>query len=731
MRTLPAGMAAKIDTQVFAGTSKATTRVLIQKWTLREYTYSMNRYASALFQFVKDTQAQDMLVPWAEELPNVRSVSIERSTDDQVGRLTMELWNTTRLPPGALPVQELDPFDAPGFYTYNRGNTPLSPQWGHDPKTIWTGMLVPDRLIRVYQGYGVDYDKPPEKDPNLILTGIFLIDDVTYSADGLITVEARDLGRILIDQIMFPPVIPFGSYPMSWSQYKLIDRPKIPQASTAWVKPTLNTASGTPPTGGITTQFGHHPSHAVDASSHNQGTYWLSEGFNVPNHPSSYVWWEGKLNGVLPSAVKLGVRGGPYRVYVSLYTDKARGGSKTGWRGSKNIPYVKASTLPDNKSKIPYAMTFISPHNSTKEVKVPVRLKGVTKIRFTFTNLYNSRHQPKPYRAAVRDIQVLVGTTIMVAPTPPQELVGNYGDYSDIVKKLLAYGGFFWPRFATQKFTRDSEKEYFWDVGDEWLGKWQKSPAASPGYPYFGRIWGDIKMSGTQGKVDLGMEIWDKKPIMDGINYVKDILGFIFFVDATGGAVFRPPNVFSLGNWRSDPDGFATTRVEEFITLRDTQAIIGLRSKLSSRNLRERVFVANTNGKVGAIVHGRLPYPVNLRRVAGWTDQNFEKVDECVVMADMITLRQMFTYRTNSIRIVANPAIEIDDQIKIEERVTGDAFYHYVRGVSSKWTAEDGKWVMDLTTSWLGSDPHGEWAFKTANFRDETRRYLLALGAIA
>ena len=97
-------------------------------------------------------------------------------------------------------------------------------------------------------------------------------------------------------------------------------------------------------------------------------------------------------------------------------------------------------------------------------------------------------------------------------------------------------------------------------------------------------------------------------------------------------------------------------------------------------------------------------------------------------MADMITLRQMFTYRQNSLRIPADPRIQVDDQVEIQERTTGEAYKHYVRTISSQWDLETGVWSYDLTTSWLGTDPQGQWAFKTKGLSAATIAYLTALG---
>ena len=99
-------------------------------------------------------------------------------------------------------------------------------------------------------------------------------------------------------------------------------------------------------------------------------------------------------------------------------------------------------------------------------------------------------------------------------------------------------------------------------------------------------------------------------------------------------------------------------------------------------------------------------------------------------MADMITLRQMFTYRQNSLRIPADPSIQIDDQVEILERTTGEAYKHHVSGIDSTWDLEKGTWYFDLTTSWLGESPSGEWAFDTEGLSAATVTYLTALGQI-
>jgi len=717
MRTLPAGMAAKIASGDLTGAAKATTRVTIQKIQLALHQVDTQVYSSVIFPSSTDP---------ARELPNVKSVHWERAAQNSVGSLTMELFNTKPLPPGTGPDVG-DQFDLLGYYTYNRGRTSYSQSnWGHTANE-WQDFLVPDRLVRIYQGYGVDYAVVPENDPNLLLMGTFLLDDVTYTADGLITVEGRDVSRLLYEQIMFVPVVPSTHYPLSFEAYHEVPNAPVITSSVGWVRPTYEGSSNGQKNSTTEVQFGHHPNDAFDTSiDPSTGTYWLSRGNDVPNHPSSFEWIQGAMPGVNPlSAVKVAVRGGPYRVFLSIWTDTAKGGAKTGWNGIALIPYQKAEPpggtgggLIEKFAKIPYIVSSAVGFGATFNFNFPA-VVGVTKIRLTFTNLYDTKHQPGPWRVAVRDFQVAQGTTTSVVTGTHIE--GDYGDYSEIVKRLLSYGGFYWPQNGSQPLTNGNTKTYTFPTADPYL-----SNSARPG-----RVWGDIQMSGTAGPAALGVEVWDKKPLIDGINYVKDVLGFVFYVDETGGSIFRSPNTFKLGNWLVNAEGVNAARTTSFLNIYDNEIILGLRAKLSSRNMRESVFVANVDGRIGAVATGRIPHPSGFRRVAGWTDQNFATAAECQVMADLITLRQLFTFRQNSLRIPANPAIQVDDQVKIFERTTGDAYFHYVHSISSDWALGTGKWTYDLTTSWLGESPTGgEWAFDSNGLAPETQAYLTALGQI-
>lgn len=682
----------------YVGDARPMMRATIQKLSMLEVPVGDQVYAAAVFGQT-DRPA---------ELPNLKSVEWSRSTSQDAATCTLVLYNTIPLPLGQVPERD-EELDVPGFYTFNRGTTSWSTsRWGHTANG-WRDRIVPDRIIRTYEGYGFDPDVSPEDDPDMYLSGVWKIDDVEYTHDGLITIKCRDLGSLLIEQIMFPPVVPFKHYPLRFSPYRTVNDPPtvVTTGSTIWKRPSYDTDSNRPYVGNGSV-YGHHGTDAFDTST---STYWMSIGNATPDQPYAYEFIQGKFAAGTLSAVKFRVWGGPYRVYISVKT-------ASGWKGTQTVPYDpnNPASAP-NGADIPFLYSFKVTKEQDVSYKLPTAVAGATHVRITFHNLYNSGIGQFPYRAGMRDVQVAIGTTTSTS-IPQSHTEGDYGDYTEIVKRLCCYGGLYWPIDPNLAFFTETDGDVTTLV-----------PASSDPYIVTGRAWGDFENTGTFGPADLDETIWDKKPLMDGITYVKDIVGFIFFIDETGGAVFRSPNIWSVGNYIGD-GGPNAGRTSEVITIDERQTMIGLTASLSSRNIREKVFVANVNGRLGAVVKGHNPYPSNLRRVAGWTDQHFETQEECIVMADLITLRQLFTYRTDTVVIAGNPAIQIDDQVRLYERVTNEGYLQYVDGISSSWDLETGEWTYQLSTHWLGDAPFGSWVFDPANLDPATQQYLQTLGKI-
>lgn len=648
------------------------------------------------------------------ELPNVKSVTWGRSVDGGVATMSMTLWNMRAMPIGWTP----DPpsiFDQPGFYTPTRGLAFFSESEFSHGATGWQNWLVPDRLIRTYEGYGFDPEEIPETDPHLVGSGVWRIDDVSFGTDGMIRVECRDVGSALLDQVMMPPVVPVASYPLTFETRHAVDNPDIVTTSGGWFRPVYDLDSNFYWIGNDEL-YGHHGRDAFDSSN---SSYWFSIGNSAPEEGFSFEWVQGKFSSRTVSAVRLKTWGGPYLCYVSVWA-----GGK--WQGSKNVPYFPAPGSAPNASKIRYSYSFIADREDTTTFKLKKAITGATKVRLTFTRLTRSSLGRNPYRAGVRKLEVSSAVTTSVdggTHVEPKTSPPAISDYTDIVKILLAYAGWHWPRKASVSFQTYSDGT-----------KVDQTPATSDsvlgGGTTTGRVWGDFELTGTSPVVAIGVDAFDKKPVMDGISMVRDTVGFIFFIDEDGAAVFRSPNIWSVGNWVGN-GATTASRVDDIIELRDTETIMDLSATLSSRSIRESVFVGNLAGQVAGMSKGHNPYPSGLRRVGGWTDQHFKTAEECQIMADLITLRQLFTYRTDKVRIPANAAVQIDDQVRLVESITEEGFLHYITGIQMNWDIETGKYTYDLSTHWLGETPFSNWTFNPDDLAEETRAYLIALGKIS
>ena len=200
MRNVPSAMTATWRGGDYTGDKRPMVRATLQHAGVYIAGYPFNKYSSLVFGAIERPR----------EMPNIKSVQWTRSIDQDVASMTMVLFNTKPLPLGMMPTRDLD---YPGYYTYDRGATSFANRWGQTPNE-WANLLVPDNIIRTYEGYGFDATKIPEKDGHLLSSGTWRIDEVEYTHDGLITVTCRDIGSILIDQIIFTPVVPRNFYPL-------------------------------------------------------------------------------------------------------------------------------------------------------------------------------------------------------------------------------------------------------------------------------------------------------------------------------------------------------------------------------------------------------------------------------------------------------------------------------------------------------------------------------------
>lgn len=161
------------------------------------------------------------------EIPNLKTVIIDRSMQNQAGTIQVVMYNTVA-PPDGEGGDSPQAFGRPGYFSYARGQAgETSVRWGQAPNS-WKDVLRENALLRVYQGYGGQSLSLAEAiaNGNLMLTGVFLVDSVqivsgggTGGEGGLLTLNGRDMSKLLIDQPAWPPVVPAAFYTSAGIQY--------------------------------------------------------------------------------------------------------------------------------------------------------------------------------------------------------------------------------------------------------------------------------------------------------------------------------------------------------------------------------------------------------------------------------------------------------------------------------------------------------------------------------
>lgn len=738
MRVVPEAMTEAWLAEDKTGDRRPVLRATVQVVRLQHYpydtasapggTFDHDRHRTGNFASILFAQTG-----WIAEIRNILEFEWSRSVNQDVAEATMTLKNSEAVPIGNTEVNA-DEFDLPGYFSPGRDGS--TNPWGYG-ESPWSGVLAPDRMVCTYEGYGRDDSVYPAEDENLVQSGTWLIRSVDLNDAGEIVLHLQDIGRLLIDRIVFPPVVPKPEYPVTWSKIRteqvqardttggswkrLTNRMgKAKSSNSAYIGKGLVDppyANYVAPDGSVN---GHHPRHVLDTNAANDAkTWWQSTG---QTRYWDVVWWEIDFNSPqVISGVRLTQQGGPYRAYVSLHNG-------TKWLGTKRFDRSHMTEGIDNGFDVPWVRAEILDQGATAvDLSLPRVYKHITKLRVSFSRLIDTQVGNYPFRAGLKKVSIYTGkaSELGFAKGPVFKSVGNIHDWSDPIRWAAAWGGFYWP-------TTGSGKAW---VRQGWVDADVDVHFASPD-PRLpkGRVWGDIMDAGTAPVADLTADLFDKQPLADIISYARDTLGFTFFVDEQGAIIWRMPNIWTIGNYLSPTTIGEHTRERstDIIELSDDEALFNYSTTLDSKNIRERIFVANTTGKVGSVIRGYTPYKVNFDRVAGWSDQGFATRKECRVTAEMIAARQKFDYKRGHATIPGYPAIQIDDQIRIFERVTHETNYHYVESISSRMSFrdEDATWTYDLETHWLGTNPEGAWIIKSSELSNVTKSYLQTMGVI-
>lgn len=412
----------KIETRTLTGPNAVNGRVtVVPAWQLKSTPPSYGNSVRGPFRYWGNGLEEHY------EVPAIESIQISRPSTQDVATCNITIYNSWHEINTADPEQT-HRLGKPGYFWPKRGEGDSASTWNQepgrgayrkngswDPSFSWRNVLMEDALLFTYQGYGgrptdgnyVSIDKNLD-DNHILPTGVWLIDTVTGSANGMMQIECRDIGRLLLDQIVFPPLIPAGLYPLEYtvagkSAFESPWGPKVKTgvspASRGEVKVSSWTGSGDSDS---TNPF--KSNLAVDGQ---PSTYSLSEAYGSPlevtpgggGQPPAVFWQFGINQNV--SAIKFTPWAGGYTAYISVRV----GGV---WQGTTNIP----TSSPGRN--IPYVQTIGVPQYVPDGFELPVDvnlggspdvLYNAEAIRITFTDLYYSTRASSAgnYRGGLRD----------------------------------------------------------------------------------------------------------------------------------------------------------------------------------------------------------------------------------------------------------------------------------------------------------------------------------------
>lgn len=602
------------------------------------------------------------------EIPGIKSVVIDRALTEQAATIVLTMYNTVT-PANGVAGDNPDAFGRPGYYSYARGvNTEALARWGL-ATNVWQDLLRENALLRVYQGYGGQALSLADAITagNVMLCGVFLADSVSIvsGADGggLLTLNGRDMAKLLIDQYAWPPTIPQAFYTSAGIEFYhgggsvtgvvTQDQNQIFRQFCQFL--SCSGSVGDAPIDG------HIPSNATDDVA---GTYYESEGFATanPGSPPNYtctvnceisaVWVESP-NGL-----------GLYTVYASIQEDGA-------WLSDGGTFHGQGYT-------VSFGVT-----SGGGWIQLP-RTYQCQFLMITFTDLILTGESP-PYRAAARAIRTGLNGLAIVAPnpgidvySPRNDFQGNYSDYGQIVSDFCMWAGFYLKR----------------DVPLD-------------GYP---QNFGYIEYTGAYNSVGpIPASTWDKTQISDCIATVATIVGYVFRVGERGEVIFCTPNWWSPGNYDEHNVHYNTWPVlDEAINL------TAYTQTTSDQSLVSEIIVAPVDpylfgGTPNATTVTRF-IPPNIASLHGINKPAMIGVPldvpvsagDQAVMAELLAIQAYFTMRQGSAVAKFDPAITPDTQIKIYDRVSGEANIHYVVGVHTEHNLDTGDHLATYTTYWLG-----------------------------
>lgn len=664
----------------FIGDTAPHGRVTVEKdWSLHLQTGagSYQKCPIRWFQRVDNSQVET-------ELPNVKSIEIDRSVDTDAGSCTINVYNQKMLT-NASAGSSSTVLGQPGYFTWRSRSSEASARWGAGAGAEWSDVLVPNALLRTFEGFGGNdlSISAAVTAGNLVQTGLWLVDSVRLGHDGMIELKCRDMAKLLIEQHLYPPLMPAALYPhgLRYCRWSFTYHPAVPATvgtgaagnkRCAYERVGVSQASGSDvwQEAFDASLHGHFPHEAFDGD---DSTYWLSVGNDSPEEPFAVEWIEASCGDEIDN-VYVNPWAGNYRCYVSVMENGA-------WvdGGLGSIDYHPAGIgkyTGDNDAVIPFVAQEGVPMETPTRIKLP-RTYRADKVRFSFSNLYDSQWGPFTFRAGVRQLGLSLGSSTTGANAGSAEYStqddGNYRDYADIIKDFALWSGFTW-----------------YD--------------GTNGEP---QVFGNIESTGIADTGSCVLETqFEKKPVIDAMHLIRDIVSYQVRVDEEGGFRFESPNYFKAGNF--DMAGAYVASIPE---IDETMQLTSYTAEYRDSPLRTDIIISSdepTANLDGTVTTHLVPSDVGLLRgivrplmvINHFLDDPADQLG----MARLIDTDIHNALVAGSVGCVANPCLSINDQVRIHERVSSETGIHYIRGMRTSHDLDSGSYLMTLTTYRLGDE---------------------------
>jgi hypothetical protein len=246
-----------------------------------------------------------------------------------------------------------------------------------------------------------------------------------------------------------------------------------------------------------------------------------------------------------------------------------------------------------------------------------------------------------------------------------------------------------------------------------WAGFWLYDPTITGGQEP--EVYGIIETTGAYDTLGpLGIEFFDKRPVIDVMTDIANLVGYVVRCDDVGSLRFQAPNIWQIGNFYDETGEYTNLipQIDERISLSDYQMT------QTDQELRSPIVVAVSDPylwggpipgtNVTTFVPPYTPLLKGITKSAMFAVPLQVDAQDQAYFAELIALRIWLASRTGSVTAWCDPSICVGDQVQIFERQTGEVNVHYVKALTTTFDSQTGKFEMQLTTNWLGST--GQWA---------------------